>query len=125
MEEFYKILKPNGKLIIKVPHFSSRMAYFSPEHKHFFSSYWFDYFTKSNIETVAKTNVEFKILKKRFIWSPPEPKHGKNKGQIIINFFNSIISHLANLNIDFAERLWCYYVGGFGEIEFILESCKK
>lgn len=73
LEEIWRILKPNGKLILKVPHFSCRTAYGNPEHKHYFSSLLFDYFEREK-EIIAKTTAQFKILKIRLLWSPPEPK---------------------------------------------------
>lgn len=42
----------------------------------------------------------------------------------LIKFLNSIITPLANLNIDIAERFWCYFVGGFAEIQFYVEAVK-
>lgn len=50
MEEFYRLLKPGGKLIINTPHFSSVEAYRHWQHCHFFSRGSFDYFCEDSHE---------------------------------------------------------------------------
>lgn len=44
MNELYRILKKNGILMIKVPHFTSRSNYADPTHINMFSSNTFHYF---------------------------------------------------------------------------------
>jgi SAM-dependent methyltransferase len=127
IEEIWRILKPNGMLIVKVPHFSCRTAYGNPEHKHYFSSLFFDYFEREK-ESTSKTRAKFKILKIRLLWSPPEPhclRSSQKKFMPIIKFLNSIITPLANLNVDIAERFWGYFVGGFAEIQFYVKAIKE
>lgn len=43
MEEFYRIIKPNGLLKIRVPYFASPSAFMHPDHKRFFTYKTFDY----------------------------------------------------------------------------------
>ncbi len=43
----------------------------------------------------------------------------------IIKFLNSIITPLANLNVDIAERFWVYFVGSFAEIQFYVKAIKE
>ncbi len=50
MEEFYRLLKPGGKLIINTPHFSSVEAYRHWQHCHFFARGSFDYFCEDSHE---------------------------------------------------------------------------
>lgn len=126
IEEIWRILKLYGKLILIVSHFSSRGAYSNPEHKHYFSSLLFDYFERERMY-FAKTEAKFKILKIKLIWTPPKPKCSREKQkkvQVLLNFINSILTPLANLSIDFCERVWCYWVGGMQEICFIVEAIK-
>ena len=42
MKELYRILKDNGNIKIRVPHFSSLWAFSDPTHKHFFGYKSFD-----------------------------------------------------------------------------------
>ncbi|MBI4661672.1 MAG: class I SAM-dependent methyltransferase [Verrucomicrobia bacterium] len=48
MEEFYRLLKPEGLLFIECPHFSWAEAYRHYEHCHFFTAGSFDYFHPKN-----------------------------------------------------------------------------
>lgn len=50
MDEFYRLLKPGGKLIINTPHFSSVEAYRHWQHCHFFARGSFDYFCEDSHE---------------------------------------------------------------------------
>ena len=36
----------------------------------------------------------------------------------LIRWLNAVVSFLANLNPYLASRLWCFWLGGFDEIEF-------
>ncbi|MCS7150916.1 MAG: class I SAM-dependent methyltransferase [Endomicrobia bacterium] len=126
LEEIWRILKPNGKLVLKTPHFSCRTAYGNPEHKHYFSSLLFDYFEREK-DFIAKTNAKFIVEKIKLVWSPPEPKSmrdSQKKFQPLIKILNSFFSFFANINIDFCERFWCYFVGGFAEIQFEVRTVK-
>ena len=72
MKELWRILKPNGILKIRVPHFSSAYAYFDPTHKHFFTLKTFDYWDSK--KQLGKDfghevkNVKFKIVKKKIFF---------------------------------------------------------
>ena len=47
LDEVYRLLKPGGKMMIQVPHFSCHYAFRSLHHKHFFSYFSLDtYLTK-------------------------------------------------------------------------------
>lgn len=48
MEEFYRIAKPGGHVIIEVPHFTHPEAYRHWQHKHFFTLGSLDYFCPGN-----------------------------------------------------------------------------
>lgn len=47
LREFLRVLKPDGKLFVTVPHFSNSLAYSDYTHKRFFGYYTFDYFSKT------------------------------------------------------------------------------
>jgi SAM-dependent methyltransferase len=48
MEEFYRILIPDGLLKITTPHFSSANSYIDPTHKWHLSYFSFDYFSDTS-----------------------------------------------------------------------------
>lgn len=48
MDEFYRIVRPGGKVFIETPHFTWFEAYRHYEHCHMFSFQSFDYFLKGN-----------------------------------------------------------------------------
>ncbi len=48
LEELYRILKPGGMLIAKVPYFSSSGAFQDPTHRHFFSDDTAKYYIVQN-----------------------------------------------------------------------------
>lgn len=127
LEEIWRISKPNAKLILIVPHFSSRLAWGDVEHKRAFSSGLFYNFSDEYKELFF-SHARFKVEKIRFRWSPPI-KSGlatptTKRLNFIIRILDKVISALANINIDICERFWCYWVGGMGEIHFYVRIIK-
>lgn len=117
MKELHRILIPGGRLIIKVPHFSRGFSH--PEHKRGFDvSFPYYFFPKFKGGYIG---VEYISEKVRLRWSA-QPYLKK---QIFPVFYypliviGGIIDFLANLSPAFCARVWCYWVGGFEEIEFI------
>ncbi|MFN3551239.1 MAG: glycosyltransferase [Endomicrobiia bacterium] len=127
LEEIWRVSKPNAKLVLIVPHFSSRLAWWDVEHKRAFSSGLLHSFTEE-YKKLSSTYARFKVEKIKFRWSPPI-KSGlatetTKKLNFLIRILDSIITPLANLNIDICERFWCYFVGGIGEIHFYARVIK-
>jgi len=48
VKELHRVLKPGGRLIAEVPHFSSGAMYMDPTHRNFFSTATFQFFTKDS-----------------------------------------------------------------------------
>jgi len=68
MNEFYRILKKNGKLVITNAYFRSKFAYVDPYTKSFYTVHSFDFYSQSSL-TAKKykySNCSFSIEKIRF-----------------------------------------------------------
>ena len=118
--ELHRILKPGGTLHIKVPHFSRGFTH--AEHKAGFDVtfpfYFNPQFTKSGYY-----GVEFVLQKMRlhyFAFYHLLPYMGVSKIVIsIMKIIGGIIDFFANLSPKLCSRIWCFWVGGFEEIEFV------
>jgi len=125
MKELHRILRPAGQLRIRVPHFSRGFTH--AEHAHGFDITFPLYFNKDFTRS-GYLGFDFilKSMKLRWIaYFHLLTYMGFGKFTIvflkIVDFF---ISGLANLSPAFCSRIWCYLVGGFEEIEFILIAKK-
>lgn len=125
MKEIHRILKPGGKLIIKVPHFSRGFTH--AEHSHGFDITFPQYFNKE-FKDYGYYGVDYDVELMELHWSAffhLMPFLGYGKLAIgIMRFLSLIISFFANLHPALCSRIWCFWVGGFEEIEFHF-VCKK
>jgi SAM-dependent methyltransferase len=117
MKELHRIARPGATIIIRVPHWSRAMTH--PEHQHGFDFTFPFYFNKNfqggyqgvelRAEVVKLTWLAQRYLKKRtvaaYLYYPARP-------------LGAIFDFLANLSPMFCSRIWCFWVGGFEEIEF-------
>jgi SAM-dependent methyltransferase len=125
MKEMHRVLKPEGILHLKVPHFSRGFTH--AEHEHGFDLTFPHYFNKKFTKS-GFYGVEFHFVKMELHWMAffhLLAFMGYSKGIIkSLRVLNTIISFLANLSPALCSRIWCYWVGGFEEIEFVF-TCKK
>lgn len=120
MKEFHRILKVGGTLHVKVPHFSRGFTH--AEHAHGFDVtfplYFNKHFTKSGYYGVPLDLVSMRMSWLAFFHLLPFMGYGKITIQFL-RVVNTCISFLANISPAFTSRIWCFWVGGFDEIEFI------
>ncbi len=126
MKELHRILKPNGTLLIKVPHFSRGFTH--AQHSHGFDITFPLYFNK-NFTKSGYFGVDYELEKTVLRWAAfthllKYVGYGKVT-VFMVKFLNAIISFLANLNQAFCTRIWAFWVGGFEEIEFRFKCIKK
>lgn len=114
MEEIHRITKPNGRVIIKVPHYSSFTALSHLTHKRAFGLNTF-----SNFEAASKekySDVVFKVIKRRLNYYAEDLN--------LKTFFSRALEWFINKHPNFTEGYLVYYIGGIDEIYFELEVIK-
>lgn len=87
VRDIHRLLRPGGKLVVRVPHFTSKNAYTDPTHKAYFAFRTFYFFTKKGIKgrsyyfdfhfETASATITFEQSSKLF-------------------FFNKLVSFLVN-----------------------------
>ncbi len=118
MKELYRISMPGGTIHIRVPHFSRGFTHC--DHKRGFDvtfPYYFDPNFKGGYQ-----NISLKLISMKFRWfAQPYLKKKTLPPSIyyIAKAFGGFVDLLANLSPWLCSRIWCFWVGGFEEIEFI------
>lgn len=122
LEEIHRILKPNGVLHLRVPHFSSMGAFSDITHLRPFGYTSFDCLEEGSYHSFY-TNVRFKILKREIKYFGLYPNDGiyakyihGNQCNWIARPFVRILNFMIKLSPMFFERVWCYWVGGATEV---------
>lgn len=126
MRELHRILSPQGLLHIKVPHFSRGFSHV--EHCHGFDVTFPRYFD-SSFSRSGYFGFDFSLEKMELHWMAffhLMPHFGYSSALTsCLKSLSIIVSFMANLSPFLCSRIWCYWVGGFEEIEFLLRSQKS
>jgi SAM-dependent methyltransferase len=123
MKELHRIMKDGGLLIIKVPHFSRGFTH--ADHKRGFDLAFPLYFDPRTEPFFI--GVHFALEGVRLTWfAQPELKRTVLSPFLfnIGRMFGACLDFLANAAPFVCSRLWCYWVGGFEEMELRMRCVK-
>jgi len=82
LKEAHRILKPNGKVYIRVVYWNHKYAYSDPTHKHFFTEIYFKFFTGE--WRPYYMDYKFKDLKIDYTFDPNAiRKYGNNRKKLL------------------------------------------
>jgi SAM-dependent methyltransferase len=128
MEELHRIMKPEGVIFMRVPHFSSMGGFTDITHIRPFGYVSFDIFEKDHYHHFY-TKVEFKILEKKIQYFGLYPNSGiyekyihKNQCPWFARPIVLFVDFLIALSPTLFERFWCYWVGGATEVYIKLKK---
>lgn len=117
MKELYRISKPDGVIIIKVPHFSR--GFTQPGHRRGFDVSFPYYFKPSFVGGYQGFELEQKKMGLSWFAQPYLKKTVLSKPVFYgAALLGAILDFFANLSPAVCSRGWCFLVGGFEEIEF-------
>lgn len=105
IQEFQRILKPDGRLVLEFPHYSRNWngcGIFPHSHICSIPLDIMDFFPGFRVDV-------FKLE-----WTRWPNKKAKRKLATVM--FHEMITFFANLSPKFADRVWCYWVGGFDNV---------
>lgn len=113
MRDIWRVLKPDGRKYLFVPHFSNPYYYSDYTHKHFFGLYSFEYFSKSQTRFRRKVpnfyhDFSFRTEELTLVFSYPWRTR---------KLVKRISQRLFNLNAgwqEFYEENFCYIIPCYG-----------
>lgn len=117
MKEIHRISKNGAKIIIRVPHFSRGFTH--AEHKAGFDV-TFPYYFKKDFQG-GYQGVEYESIKIHLTWfaQPYFKKTVLSKVQFYCAYMTGkILDFFANISPFICSRIWCFWVGGFEQVEF-------
>lgn len=130
IEELHRLLKKDGLLYLRVPHFSSMGAFTDITHIRPFGYFSFDCFKEDDYQNFY-TNIRFKIFSKEIKYFGLYPNSGlyakyihPNQCFLLAKPFIRLINFFIKLSPALFERLWCYWVGGATELVLTLRANK-
>lgn len=116
IQELYRICAHGAMIRIMVPHFSCNWTH--PGHKRAIGIGLFDHFDERNEEHYGRCRFEVERL--RLHWMRPRYQTSWMRKSV-----SGWIDWFANLSPTLCQRIWCYWVGGFDEIEFHVRVLKE
>ena len=125
MRELHRILKPGGRLTIRVPHFTRGFTH--AEHEHGFDI-TFPYYFNNERFPEQFYGVSFEAERVELHWLSGITltyltRLGVSGLSIaILKVLNRFLSWLANLNPMLCSRIWAYWVGGFEDCTFVFSK---
>ncbi len=115
VQELHRICADGAQITIRVPHFSC--AWNHPGHKRAIGVGLFNHFDPRHEERYG--NCQFEVGRVRLRWMQP-----RYRTTWLRRAASGALDFLANLSVRFCQRIWCYWVGGFDEIEFRVRVVK-
>ncbi len=115
IQELYRICADGARILIRVPHLSC--AWNHPGHRRAIGVGLFDHFDPASEERYGRCR--FEVERVRLHWMQPRYRTTRLRRAL-----SGAIDALANLNVRLTQRIWCYWVGGFDEIEFRVRVVK-
>lgn len=117
IKELYRISANGAIWKIRVPHYSRGFTH--PEHKAGFDVTLPYYYRKDFQGGYQGIELELKKMKLHWFAQPYLKKTVLSKPVYYFSFLlGKLISFFANLSPIVCSRIWCFWVGGFEEIEF-------
>jgi hypothetical protein len=124
MRELHRIAIDGAIIRIRVPHFSRGMTH--ADHKRGFDVTFPLYFNPAF--KGGYQGIPLEIEKMRLRWfAQPYLKRTLMPGYLVSlgQLAGAVIDFFANLAPYFCSRIWCFWAGGFEEIEFLFKVSKK
>jgi SAM-dependent methyltransferase len=118
MREFARILRPGGVLTLRVPHFSRGFTH--ADHKCGFDVSFPLYFDPAFRGGYSGVSLHHRSTTLRWFAQPELKRLTLGNGAATFGAaLGAVIDRLAAVSPYFASRVWCFWVGGFEEIEFV------
>ncbi len=113
--EIYRICADGAPVRIMTPHFSCNWTH--PGHKRAMGVGLFDHFDPAEAEHYG--DCRFKVEKVTLRWMRPRYQTSGLRKAV-----SALIDAPANWSPRLCQRIWCYWVGGFDEVEFQVKVVK-